>query len=114
MSLQESYKISRRLAGNLCASEDVCTRMRAGFALRFGLPGAICAVAFCATEVWNTKDPSVWTTEDANTVLNNSPWAKQIKLTPPMTRRQGMGRRGGGMGYPGGGGGYPGGGGGGY
>jgi hypothetical protein len=83
-------------------------------ALRFGLPVVVTAAAFCATEIWNTKDPSVWTTEDANVVLNNSPWSKQIKLTPPMTRRQGMGRRGGGMGYPGGGGGYPGGGGGGY
>lgn len=57
----------------------------------------------------------MWTAEDANTILNNSPWAKQIKITPPQsgTRRGGgMGRRGG-MGYPGGGypgGGYPGGG----
>ena len=69
---------------------------------------AVCAVAFSATEVWNTKDPSVWTTEDANVILNKSPWAKQIKVGgQQQMRRQGMGRRGG-MGYPGGG--YPGGG----
>ena len=86
--------------------------------LRAGLPVLVTAAAFCATEVWNTKDPSVWTTEDANVVLNNSPWAKQIKLAPQgmgQRRPGGMGRRGGGMGYPGGGypgGGYPGGGGG--
>jgi hypothetical protein len=82
--------------------------------LRAGLPLIACAAAFCATEVWNTKDPAVWTTEDANLILNNSPWAKQIKVSagqPGQGRRMGgggMGRRGGG--YPGGGGGYPGGG----
>ena len=85
--------------------------------LRAGLPLLACAVAFCAAEVWNTKDPAVWTTEDANVILNNSPWAKQIKVSPAgsgqVRRGGGMGRRGG-MGYPGGGypgGGYPGGGG---
>jgi hypothetical protein len=88
--------------------------MNLRISLRAGLPVLVTAAAFCATEVWNTKDPSVWTTEDANVVLNNSPWSKQIKLTPEGAgqRRSGMGRRGGGMGYPGGGGGYPGGGGG--
>jgi hypothetical protein len=84
--------------------------------LRAGLPFIACAAALCTTEVWNTKDPAVWTTEDANIVLNNSPWAKQIKISPAGSgqarRGGGMGRRGG-MGYPGGGypgGGYPGGG----
>jgi hypothetical protein len=91
--------------------------MNSRFARHFGLTVFVTAAAFCANEVWNTKDPSVWTTEDANVVLNNSPWAKQIKLNQGMgQRRPGMGRRGGGgMGYPGGGypgGGYPGGGGG--
>jgi hypothetical protein len=93
--------------------------MNSRLALRLGMPALACAAAFCANEVWNTKDPSVWTTEDANTVLNNSPWAKQIKVTPPQSgarRGGGMGRRGGmgypGGGYPSGGGGYPGGGGG--
>jgi hypothetical protein len=83
-------------------------------ALRAGLPLIACAAAFCATEVWNTKDPSVWTNEDANLILNNSPWAKQIKVSPAQTSQArpgrsggGMGRRGG-IGYPGGG--YPGGG----
>jgi hypothetical protein len=83
--------------------------------LRAGLPLAACAAAFCATEVWNTKDPLAWTTEDANIILNNSPWAKQMKISAGQSgpvRRGGGGRRGG-MGYPGGGypgGGYPGGG----
>ena len=90
--------------------------MKQNTALRFGLPLIACAAAFSATEVWNTKDPAVWTAEDANIILNNSPWAKQIKVSsgqPGQARRGGgMGRRGG-MGYPGGGypgGGYPGGG----
>ena len=82
---------------------------------------AVCAVTFAATEVWNTKDSSVWTTEDANVILNKSPWAKQIKVGGQQQRPMQRGRRGGmgypgggypGGGYPGGGGGYPGGGGG--
>jgi hypothetical protein len=94
--------------------------MNSKFARYFGLTVLVSAAAFCAEEVWNTKDPSVWTTEDANVVLNNSPWSKQIKLAQQgmgQRRPGGMGRRSGGMGYPGGGypgGGYPGGGGGGY
>ena len=65
--------------------------------LRAGLPLIACAAAFCASEVWNTKDPAVWTTEDANLILNNSPWAKQIKVS---AGQPGQGRRmgGGGMG----------------
>src|SRR5579872_5068488 len=85
--------------------------MKLNTVMRAGLQVAACAVAFSATEVWNTKDPSVWTAEDANVILNKSPWAKQIKVAPQgmgQRRPGGMGRRGGGMGYPGGG--YPGGG----
>ncbi len=86
--------------------------MKLNTIIRAGLQMAVCAVAFSATEVWNSKDPSVWTTEDANVILNKSPWAKQIKVGGQQPMRRGMGRRGG-MGYPGGGypgGGYPGGG----
>ncbi len=92
--------------------------MNTRIALLAVLPAVLCAAAFCAAEVWNTKDPAVWTTEDANVILNNSPWAHQIKVGGQQAgQRRGMGRRGGGMGYPGGGypgggGGYPGGGGG--
>src|SRR5580704_14491582 len=89
--------------------------MKLNTVLRAGLQVAACAVAFSATEVWNSKDPSVWTSEDANLILNKSPWAKQIKVGGEQPMRRGMGRRG--MGYPGGGypgGGYPQGGGGGY
>jgi hypothetical protein len=98
--------------------------MKLSAVFRAVLPVIACATAFCASEVWNTKDPVVWTTEDANAILNNSPWAKQIKVESAQSggarRPGGMGgggRRGGGMGgpigYPGGGypgGGYPGGG----
>jgi hypothetical protein len=79
--------------------------------LRAALPAFACSVAFCATEVWNIKDSSIWSDSEANQVLNNSPWAKQVKAKPAQAgavRRggggRGMGRRGG-IGYPGGGGG---------
>jgi len=79
--------------------------------LRAALPALAYAVAFCATEVWNTKDSSIWADSEANQILNNSPWAKQVKAKPAQAgavRRsgggRGMGRRGG-IGYPGGGGG---------
>src|SRR5258708_38747072 len=78
---------------------------------RAALPALACAVSFCATDVWNIKDSSIWTDSEANLILNNSPWAKQVKAKPAQAgavRRggggRGMGRRGG-NGYPGGGGG---------
>src|SRR4051794_24966604 len=84
--------------------------------LRAALPVLACATAFAAAEVWNIKDSSIWTDAEANSILNKSPWAKQVKTQsgqgPVRRSSRGMGRRGGGMGYPGGG--YPGGGGGGY
>ncbi len=87
--------------------------MRSKTLLRALLPVWAGAVAFCATEVWNVKDSSIWTDAEANSILNKSPWAKQVKAQGAQggqARRggRGMGRRGG-MGYPGGG--YPGGGG---
>jgi len=92
------------------------------------LGGAVCALALYASEFWNTKDYTQWTSEETNKVLNDSPWAKQktvIDQSGMGERRQGRGGgyggRGGGIGFPGGGGypgagggRYPGGGGGGY
>src|SRR5882672_11477858 len=72
--------------------------------LRAGLPVFACAVAFCATEVWNTKVSSRWTEADANLILNNSPWARQVKTKTAGSggaRRGGMGRHR--VGYPTGG-----------
>ena len=86
--------------------------MRPKIVLRTGLPLIACAAAFCATEVWNTKVSSHWTEAEANLILNNSPWAKQVKTKTAQSggaRRSGGGR-GGGMGRRGGIGGYPGGG----
>lgn len=82
--------------------------------LRAALPVLACAAVFGATEVWNIKDSSIWTDAEANSILNKSPWAKQVKAQAGQGGQaqrggRGMGRRGG-MGYPGGGGGYPGGG----
>src|SRR6185295_9595312 len=64
--------------------------------LRAGLPLIACTVAFCANEVWNTKVSSRWTEADANLILNNSPWAKQVKTTAAQSvaRRAGPGTRG--------------------
>ena len=61
---------------------------------RAGLPIMACAVAFCATEVWNTKVSSHWTEAEANLILNNSPWAKQVKT---KSASSGVMRRGGGV-----------------
>jgi hypothetical protein len=80
----------------------------------------VCAVALSAADAWKGKDYTQWTDDEIYKVLNDSPWAKVVTVTPQQSgagqgRGGGMGRRGGGLGgggYPGGG--YPGGGGGGY
>jgi hypothetical protein len=97
---------------------------------------SVCAVALFASDVWNTKEYTQWSSEEVNKVLNDSPWAKQKSVTGGQNgqsqrrsssgqgRGGGMGGgggrggigfpgSGGGLGYPGSGGGYPGGGGGG-
>src|SRR6516164_2901050 len=80
---------------------------------------------------WKAKQVPEWTQDDAQQILNDSPWVRSV--TPTTGRasddgNSGYGRRGGGFGggipgiggiggrrggygYPGGGGGYPGGGG---
>jgi hypothetical protein len=93
--------------------------------------GAVCALTLFASDAWRTKDYTQWTSEEVYKVLNDSPWAKQVKVigeqSGPSQRRSssGQGRGGmggggrggigfpggGGLGYPGSGGGYPGGGG---
>ena len=91
------------------------------------LTGAACAIVLFAAEPWKNKDSTQWTDDDINKVLTDSPWAKEMTISPQRSgygqRPGGMGRRGGfgypgggypGGGYPGGGGGYPSGGGGGY
>jgi len=69
-------------------------------------------------QVWN-KDYTQWSSEEVNTVLTDSPWAKQMNVKVPIASQRGGrgngggypgGGQGGGGGYPGGGGGYPGGG----
>lgn len=79
--------------------------------------GFTCAVVLYASEFWNTKDYTQWTSEETNKMLTDSPWAKQQTVADQSggQRRQGRGGgyggRGGGIGFPGDGGGYPGGGG---
>lgn len=71
----------------------------AGFAL-----GGV--LLFAATD-WSKKDASTWTSDDARTILSDSPWAKQVKLSfGENGGGNGMGRgmgRGGGGGWGGGG-----------
>lgn len=90
--------------------------------VQIGIAGSACALLLFASDFWKSKDASVWTDEEINKMLSDSPWAKAKTVQPQQqqTQRRGMGRRGGfgfpggglGGGYPGGGGGYPGGGGG--
>jgi len=67
--------------------------------LRAGFAAMACAVAFCASDVWNTKESRDWTSDDINKILTDSPWAKQVSASFDSVGR------GGDMGYPGGGGG---------
>ncbi len=87
--------------------------------LRATLAAMACAVAFCASDVWNSKESPDWTADDINRILTDSPWAKQVNASFDSAGRGGgiggpgggggggMGRGGGmgggGMGYPGGG-----------
>jgi hypothetical protein len=79
------------------------------------IAGAACAALLLAADFWKTKDSTQWTDDEVNKILTNSPWAKEMTVTPQRsgTGRQGGGRRGG-FGFPGGGIGFPGGGRGGY
>ena len=114
---------SRRQGGltrNFAMSHHVWLNiMNNKIALRVGLAAMACAVAFCASDVWNSKQSTDWTSDDINRILTDSPWAKQVNASFDSTGRGGgmggpggggggMGRGGGGMG--GGGMGYPGGG----
>ena len=76
------------------------------------------ALSVQAEDAWRSKDPSNWTEQDVNQILNDSAWAKQVTVygdrsgdeQTPSRGRTGIG----GVGLPGGGypgGGYPGGGG---
>ena len=87
------------------------------------IAGVAVAAALLGSQAWNTKDYTQWTSEEINTVLTDSPWAKQMNVNVPLSnddRGAGVNRGGGnqGGGYPGGGnpgggnpsgGGYPGG-----
>jgi len=41
---------------------------------------AVCAMAVCAQEVWTAKPYSQWSKKEAESVLNNSPWASKQEL----------------------------------
>ncbi len=83
--------------------------------LRVGFAAMACAVAFCASDVWNSKESTDWTSDDINKILTDSPWAKQVNASFDSSGRgggggypgggggRGGGMGGGGMGYPGGG-----------
>lgn len=77
--------------------------------LRVAAVGVTCALALFASDFWKTKDSSQWTPDEADKILNDSPWAKAKSVEPQSDVRR-RGRRGG-FGFPGGypGGGYPGG-----
>jgi hypothetical protein len=78
------------------------------------------ALSVNAEDAWKSKDPSKWTEQDVNQILNDSPWAKQVTVygdRPGDEQTPSRGRTGNGgvglpgAGYPGGGTGYPAGGG---
>ncbi|MGH9664856.1 MAG: hypothetical protein ACRD9L_10575 [Bryobacteraceae bacterium] len=78
-------------------------------AVRALAPLVVCGVALFAADVWKTKDPSAWTSEDVQKVLTDSPWAKAVAVKMEGSGQGGgMGRGGGGT-WGGGGGGMGGG-----
>lgn len=62
-----------------------------------------------AADAWASKDPSQWSSEDIDKLLNDSPWAKHVSASAQVGQRGGGRRMGGGMGGMGGGLGLPGG-----
>lgn len=96
--------------------------MRLTRLVQIGIIGSACAMMLFAADFWKSKDATLWTDDEINKMLSESPWAKAktVQAQQQRTGQRGMGRRGGfgfpggglGGGYPGGGGGYPGGGGG--
>src|SRR5689334_1286688 len=52
--------------------------------LRAALPALAYAVAFCATEVWNTKDSSIWT--DAEPTRSSTTLRGQNRSKPSLLR----------------------------
>jgi hypothetical protein len=58
-----------------------------------------------ASDFWNKKDPSEWTSEEVSQLTSKSPWAKEVSANSTVTGGQrGMGGGGGGGGGMGGGG----------
>ena len=56
------------------------------------------AMAIYASDVWNAKDYTQWSSEDIARVLNDSPWVKQTSISfdlPGMQQDDGKGRTGG-------------------
>ncbi|HKW75391.1 MAG TPA: hypothetical protein VJN64_07695 [Terriglobales bacterium] len=56
------------------------------------------AIAAYASDVWNAKDYTQWSSEEIARVLNESPWAKQTSISfdlPGMQPENGKGRKGG-------------------
>ncbi|HLJ15735.1 MAG TPA: hypothetical protein VKV15_14650 [Bryobacteraceae bacterium] len=77
------------------------------WAVRTFAPLVVCGVALYAADVWKTKDPSIWTSEDIQKVLTDSPWAKTVNVKMEASGQGGGMGRGGGGGWGGGGMGMP-------
>ena len=65
----------------------VCAATRAGF----GLFAA--ADMWAASEFWNKKDPSAWTSDEVLQLATRSPWAKTGRVLPKPGRDRGSFQR---------------------
>src|SRR5579862_9986358 len=43
---------------------------------------AMLAISLWAAEAWQTKPFGQWTDRDVTKVMNNSPWAHEVRITP--------------------------------
>lgn len=53
-----------------------------------GIAAALAVVALAAKAPWNAKEPEAWTAEEAEQVLNSSPWAQAAEATFPDPRER--------------------------
>ena len=97
-STKDEFSVTDTCGG---ASGDL--RMQKKKLLQLALAGTVCAVALSAADAWKGKDYTQWSDDEIYKVLNESPWAKVVTVTPQQSgagqrRGGGMGRHSGGLG----------------
>src|SRR5580658_4061090 len=79
------------IEGRPVVSNSACAVTRRQFALRTGAGLALFATAdlFAASDFWNKKNPSAWTTQEILQLTTKSPWATTARVLPKPGRDRG-------------------------